>query len=103
MKKAFNWLDAHEIAYSFHDYKKEGIEAAKLLTWLDKVALKELVNAKGTTYRNLPETEKKALETIKKAIPIMQQNTSVIKRPVVEYKNKLLLGFDAETWSSILG
>jgi arsenate reductase len=102
MQKAFDWLNEQGIAYSFHDYKKEGIEETKLLTWLDKTTLKELVNAKGTTYRNLTDTQKKALENPKKAIPIIQQNTSVIKRPVLEYKNQLLLGFDAESWSSIL-
>ncbi|TAE84403.1 MAG: Spx/MgsR family RNA polymerase-binding regulatory protein [Bacteroidetes bacterium] len=98
MQKAFSWLDERQIEYRFHDYKKEGIDVDKLLSWLKKSTLGELINNKGTTYRNLTEKEKEALIHPEKCLPIIQKQTSVIKRPIIEYQNKLLIGFNPEIW-----
>lgn len=98
MQKAFSWLDEHQIEFHFHDYKKEGIEVDRLLSWLKKSTLDELINNKGTTYRNLTDKEKKALTHPEKSLPIIQEHTSVIKRPIIEYQNKLLVGFNPEIW-----
>jgi Spx/MgsR family transcriptional regulator len=59
MKKAFSWLEAHKIAFLFHDYKKEGISTEKLKTWSQQVGWEALINFKGTTWRQLSDDEKK--------------------------------------------
>ncbi len=94
VKKALNALEAKGIAYEFHDYKKLGVEEQKIKDWLKKTSLESLINKKGTTYKKLSDADKKALESEKTAIKIMQSNTSAIKRPILEAKNQLIVGFD---------
>ena len=93
MKKARAWLDDHGIAYAFHDYKKAGIDRARLETWSKKVGWETLLNRAGTTFRNLPDADKQALDE-KKAIALMLAQPSLIKRPVLDLGGgKLLVGF----------
>ena len=58
MKKAFAWLDEHGVAYTFHDYKKSGIDSARLHAWSKAIGWKTLINTRGTTWRKLtPEQQ----------------------------------------------
>ena len=95
MKKARLWLDEHGVAYAFHDYKAEGIERARLEGWAKAVGWEVLLNRAGTTFRALPETTREGL-TQKKAIALMLEQTSMIKRPVLDLGGKLLVGFKPE-------
>jgi arsenate reductase len=97
MKKAMVWLDAHGIAYIFHDYKKEGVDRARLLGWVREVGWAELINRSGTTFRKLPEADKTDL-TEEKAIQLMTDNPSMIRRPVLEAAT-LLIGFKPERYA----
>ncbi|QGN54798.1 arsenate reductase [Novosphingobium sp. Gsoil 351] len=106
VRKARGWLDGLGLAYRFHDYKKAGIEPDKLREWVDARGWEAILNRKGPTFRNLPESERTDLDT-EKAVRTMSANTSAIKRPVVEYEHGdgkgLLVGFDAQEWSTALG
>ena len=51
MKKARGWLDAHKVAYEFHDYKAVGIDRARLQGWVGQVGWESLLNRSGTTFR----------------------------------------------------
>lgn len=95
-------MELHNISYEFHDYKKVGIEASKIKEWAKIVPLERLINRKGPTYRNLSEEDKNKLKTISTAIAVMQANTSVIKRPLVENMGKIILGFDEEEFNLYL-
>jgi arsenate reductase len=97
MKKARTWLDAHDVAYSFHDYKAEGIDKASLERWSKSVGWEVLLNRVGTTFRALPDGDKANL-TEKKAIALMLAQPSMIKRPVLDVGGKLLVGFKAEAY-----
>lgn len=102
VKKARTWLDGHGIAYTFHDYKKEGADGAKLEGWAAIVGWEKLLNRAGTTFRKLPDEAKQDLDTAK-AVALMVEQPSMIKRPVVEYPGGLLVGFKAEEWATALG
>lgn len=102
MKKAFNWLDEHGLTYTFHDYKKQGISTNKINEWLQQTDLAKLINTKGTTFKKLSEADKAALSNQSKAILLMMENTSMIKRPIVESSNTLLIGFDVDEWLKLL-
>ena len=106
VRKARGWLDGMGLAYHFHDYKKAGIEPDKLREWVEARGWEAILNRKGPTFRNLPETDRNDLDA-DKAIGVMAANTSAIKRPVVEYDShdgkRLLVGFDALEWSTALG
>src|SRR5512134_1496356 len=101
MKKAQTWLDAHGVAYDFHDYKKLGISAAKLSAWAGEVGWEVLLNRAGTTFRALPDADKANL-TEKKAIALMLAQPSMIKRPVLDHGGKLLVGFKPEEYQAAL-
>jgi arsenate reductase len=98
MKKARAWLDKNGVRYAFHDYKTSGIEKAKLEGWAKKAGWEVLLNRAGTTFRKLPEKDKVSV-TEKKAIALMLDQPSMIKRPVLEFPGgKLLVGFKPEEY-----
>jgi arsenate reductase len=102
MKKAWTWLDQHGVAYAFHDYKKAGIERAKLEAWAGEVGWEVLLNRAGTTFKKLPDADKAGL-TAAKAIGLMLAQPSMIKRPVLETGGPLLVGFKPEVYSARFG
>jgi arsenate reductase (glutaredoxin) len=97
MKKARAWLDAHDVAYQFHDYKAEGIDKASLERWSKEVGWEVLLNRAGTTFRALTEKDKEGLNE-KKAIGLMMAQPSMIKRPVLEVGETLLVGFKLDAY-----
>jgi len=102
MKKARAWLDARKVAYAFHDYKASGIDKATLESWARKVGWETLLNRSGTTFRKLPDSDKERL-TEKKAIALMVEQPSMIKRPVLELGGgKLLVGFKPAEYSAAM-
>jgi arsenate reductase len=101
VKKARTFLAEHQVAYTFHDYKKAGIDANALKRWAKTVGMQSLVNTRGTTWRKLDDAQRDNL-TDAKALSLMQAQPSLIKRPVLEDANLLLVGFDAEQWESLL-
>ncbi|NOT39571.1 MAG: ArsC family reductase [Alphaproteobacteria bacterium] len=102
MKKARAWLDAHKAAYAFHDYKSAGIDRATLEAWAKVAGWEVLLNRAGTTFRALPDAKKEALNE-KKAIALMLEQPSMIKRPVLAVGTKLLVGFKPETYDAAFG
>lgn len=101
MKKARAWLDQHGIAYSFHDYKSAGIEKPRLTRWCKEAGWETVLNRAGTTFRKLPDADKDKL-TESKAIALMLAQPSMIKRPVLESGDKLLVGFKPDVYGATL-
>ncbi|MDA8230596.1 MAG: arsenate reductase [Magnetospirillum sp.] len=102
MKKAFAWLDAHGIAYRFHDYKRDGAARADLERWCAALGWEKVLNRAGTTFRNLPEDARANLDSAK-AIALMLAQPSMIKRPVLEGPGILELGFKPERYAAVFG
>jgi arsenate reductase (glutaredoxin) len=100
MKKARAWLDKHEVAYAFHDYKAEGLDKAKLEGWAKKVGWELLLNRAGTTFKKLPDEDKENV-TEKKAIALMLAQPSMIKRPVLDVGGKLTVGFKPDIYEKV--
>lgn len=102
VKKARTWLDGKGLGYTFHDYKKEGADKAKLARWCKTAGWETLLNRAGTTFKKLPDAEKAGLDEAK-AIALMLAAPSMIKRPVVEHPGGLLVGFKPDQWEAIIG
>ncbi|WNV10448.1 ArsC family reductase [Tardiphaga sp. 709] len=98
MKKARTWLDSHGVAYSFHDYKAEGIDKTRLQRWAKEVGWETLLNRAGTTFRKLDDAAKEGLNE-SKAIALMLEQPSMIKRPVLDLGGKLVVGFKPEIYA----
>ncbi|MEJ2768085.1 ArsC family reductase [Mycetohabitans sp. B46] len=102
VKKARNWLDAHGVAYAFHDVKKAGVNDALLRDWLAQVPLDTLVNRRGTTWRALSDEQKAAAGTTDGAIALMIDKPSVIKRPVLVADGGIkAVGFSADQYQTL--
>ncbi len=100
MKKARAWLDAHDVPYEFHDYKTEGVSREALARWIKAVGWEVLLNRAGTTFRKLPDAAKENIDE-RKAIKLMLEQPSMIKRPVLERGRTLLVGFNEDRYSAI--
>jgi arsenate reductase len=98
MKKARAWLDSHGVTYDFHDYRSEGIAKDRLKQWSDEVGWEILLNRAGTTFRKLPDGEKEGLNE-KKALALMLEQPSMIKRPVLDLGGKRLVGFKPDIYA----
>jgi len=101
VKKARTWLDQNGIAFTFHDFKKAGLDAPTVQAWLKDVEWETLVNRKGTTWRGLPDTAKEAVVDAASAQALMLESTSVIKRPVLQHEGKTHVGFSDAAYRQI--
>lgn len=100
MKKAMTYLENNDINYQFHDYKKQGIDADTLTSWLKQKQRDEIINKRGTTWRKLAEEDKK-LDDDQAAIALMIKQPSMIKRPALMVDGTLYLGFDDVLYDAI--
>jgi arsenate reductase len=101
VKKARVWLAENGINMPFHDFKKQGISEERLLYWLKQLDWEQLVNRRGTTWRQLPDDTKAAVCDEASAIRLMLEKPSVIKRPVLEMDGKIVLGFDETIYQTL--
>ena len=103
VKKARAWLSLHGRQVDFHDFKKQGISAVLLTSWLSRVEWEALLNRKGTTWRKLSDATKASINNANAAIQLMLEQPSVIKRPVLEFNNAVYVGFDETVYHSLFG
>lgn len=102
MKKAFDALQAKGLNYDFHDYKKQGIDANTLKTWLKEIGQDTVLNKKGTTWRKLSEEEQtRALSSEDNLIEALVAQPSLIKRPVLQTSQGFIVGFDEAIYQNI--
>jgi Spx/MgsR family transcriptional regulator len=93
-KKAMAWLKKNNIDFSFHDYKQQGISRQKLVAWCNHQGWETIFNKRSTTWRELSDAEQKKVVNQSAAIKLMMENNSIIKRPVIEVDEKLIIGFN---------
>ena len=102
VKKSRAWFAEQGLDIQFHDFKKQGVPADLLPGWLKAVGWQKLVNRQGTTWRKLDPGAQAAVQDDASASQLMQAQPSVIKRPVVEWRQgqrtSITVGFDAAQW-----
>lgn len=99
VKKARAWLTEQGTAYTFHDFKKQGVPSPELAKWIKAVGWEKLLNRQGTTWRKLDANVQAQTTDAAQAQKLMIENPSVIKRPVVDWGDRITVGFDATTWA----
>ena len=108
MKKAFTKLNDLDVSYDFHDYKKQGVEKETVQRWVNELGIDKVLNKRGTTWRKLDGSQKQAADaSVDSAIDLLVENTSMIKRPIVEGQSAdkdqavLLCGFDESEFDKV--
>jgi Spx/MgsR family transcriptional regulator len=97
MKKAFAWLEANAVAYEFIDYKKEGVAENHLPDWNRRAGWQRLLNTHGMMWKRLSDEERVDVDETK-ALALMADYPTLIKRPVADTGSELLVGFEPERY-----
>ncbi|WHA42940.1 ArsC family reductase [Agrobacterium larrymoorei] len=100
MKKARKWLETNGIENSFHDYKASGINRQHLEAWCDAAGWETVLNRAGTTFKKLDDAQKSDLDR-EKAIELMLEQPSMIKRPVLEAEGQITVGFKPDIYAAL--
>ncbi len=100
IKKAKKWLEAEGITYEFHDYRKQGVDAALVMEFCDVLGWEVVLNKRGTTYRQLTQDQKDSLNQ-ENAIKLLVENPAMIKRPILKVNDQLHIGFKADQYTTI--
>lgn len=101
-KKAMDWLKQQKINFEFHNYKEAGITLAKLNEWCNKVGWEKVFNKRSTTWKELSPKQQEGVINQQTAVQVMKDYNSIIKRPIIEYKGNVLIGFDAKKYAEAL-
>ncbi len=100
--KARRWLDTAGIAYRFHDFRIDGLDPARLDAWVAKLGWEKLLNKSSTTFRALAPEDREGLDAAK-AIRLMREAPTMIKRPVLDRGGRYEVGFKPEAYAAIFG
>lgn len=103
IKKARRWLEAHQIAYQFHDYRADGLDRELLNTFIAELGWEALLNTRGTTWRKLEETVRAGINNADAAAALMLEMPAIIKRPLLCAPGQpMLLGFSELTYKKLV-
>lgn len=91
-RAARKWLDANSVKHSFHDVREDGLTRPLVERWVKALGWEKVLNKASTTWRELPENEKAAVDE-KKAIALLLAHPTLVKRPVLDRGGELSLGF----------
>ncbi|BFT30689.1 ArsC family reductase [Alteromonas sp. D210916BOD_24] len=100
IKKAKKWLADHDIAFTFHDYRKDGIDARFLEDAEEQLGWELMLNKRGTTYRQLDDAEKTAIDKAK-ALAMLEQHPAMVKRPILLHNDTYHIGFKPTQYEAI--
>ena len=100
VKKARRWLDQRQLAYQFHDFRKDGLTPSQVKAWLTQHAWDALINTRGRTWRDLPDANKQ-VNTAAQAIELCCKYPTLIKRPVLVSDKHIVIGFDPDNYANV--
>lgn len=98
VKKALDWLKQNQIEFEFHDFKKLGVSLEKLHEWDERAGYETFLNKQGLTWKQLDADTKATIHSANESLPLLQQKTSIIKRPVIEDNGFLYFGFNEDAY-----
>ena len=102
VKKVTTWFKTNNIPFTFFDYKQNGAPVEKLKEWTTQKDWTEILNKKSTTWRDLDPAVQAKVKDANSAVKLMNQHTSLIKRPAIEKNGKLVvLGFKEDEYKKL--
>jgi arsenate reductase len=101
VRKARAWLRAHDIAFDFHDFRKDGLDAQRLSMWLGRVPWDSLLNRRGLAWRKLDPQRRAAITDQTSAAELMLADPTLIKRPVLQAGDRTIVGFSETLYAAL--
>jgi Spx/MgsR family transcriptional regulator len=101
IRQARKWLQQQDIAYQFHDFKKQGIEEDRLRGWVKELGWEALLNRRGMMWRKVPDAVRAGIDE-EGAIKLMLETPAIIKRPVLDLGDRRMVGFDESAYDKAL-
>ena len=101
IKKAKKWLESNDVAYQFHDFRKDGLTQEQLTDWANELGWETLLNKRGTTWRQQPDDVKNMINEAS-AITLMLEHPAMIKRPVLDTGISRKVGFKDTEYAALL-
>lgn len=96
VRQALSFFKEHKIEADFFDIKKESPSPDLIESWTNKTDINLLFNSKGTKYRTLKLKELNLDDNGK--FEWLCKEPMLFKRPVVQFNEKVLIGFDEEIY-----
>ncbi len=100
VRKARKWLRENGIEHGFHDFRLDGLPEEHLTDWVDAVGWETLLNRRGMAWRKLPAERKEDLDEAK-ALALIREEPTLIKRPVLEHDGTVRVDFSANDYAEI--
>lgn len=100
VKKARVWLEQNNVVFTFHDFRKDGLEPATVEDWCDRMDWETLVNKRSTTWKKIDADIRDGLNR-DSVVALLVEYPTLIKRPVLDTPNTLEVGFKADLYQSI--
>ena len=98
IKQTKNWLEEQGIEFELINVKKEPLTIDELKDLEYKLGIDVLVNARGTTYRNLELKDKN--HSTEEMLQVLLENQSMMKRPILVYEDSVMVGYDEEAFEN---
>jgi len=99
VKKARTWLDQNNVAHQFHDFRKDGVDAAQVKQWIADLGVDTLINKRSTSWKALSDEQKSSLSEAT-ALELILESPTLIKRPLLDNEGELQVGFKAATYEA---
>ncbi|MGQ9426097.1 ArsC family reductase [Gilvimarinus sp. F26214L] len=100
VKKARRWLESRDVEFRFHDFRTDGLSAPQVQEWIGDLGLDVLINKRSTTWKNLSEAERSAVDE-SSAVQLILDNPTLIKRPLLEKGQQRMVGFDQQRYTAL--
>jgi len=101
VRQARRWLDVGGRSYRFHDFRRDGLSPELLERFERAVGWETLLNRKGSTWRQLSESERSGLDR-ERALAVMLERPTLIKRPLLDTGARILVGFRTDLYAAEL-
>ena len=99
VKKARTWLDQNNVEHQFHDFRKDGVDAAQVKQWIADLGVDTLINKRSTSWKALSDEQKSGLND-STALELILESPTLIKRPLLDKGGELQVGFKAATYET---
>ncbi|MCF6235977.1 MAG: ArsC family reductase [Gammaproteobacteria bacterium] len=100
VRKAIKWLNNQGIEHTFHDFRKDGIDETTLHHWIASAGWETVLNKRGLSWRQLSDEDKKNIDD-NKAMKLILENPTLVKRPVLAHQDEIYIGFNEDTYTKI--